>query len=140
MIRETFIVVSCNWPNGHDLVLRGQWSRYGQEKKEFSFFAMYTVPLKIPVGKKTSIGVLRGKVFDEENAGKMPIPKVLLRTQGATAMTDEKGEFIFPCLDPGIYHLRVEKNSIGLNRVTRKNLPITVEVKGERKLRLRSAS
>ena len=130
---DFFSTVSCNLPNGHDLVLRGQWSRYGQEKKEFSFFAMYTVPLKIPVGKKTSIGVLRGKVFDEEDAGKMPIPKVLLRTQGATAMTDEKGEFIFPCLDPGIYHLRVEKNSIGLNRVTRKKLPITVEVKGGEK-------
>lgn len=127
---DFFSTLACDLPNGHALVLRSQWSRYGQKKEEFSFFAMYTVPLRIPVSKKTSIGVLRGQVYDEENVAKAPIPKVLLRTRGATAMTNENGEFIFPCLEPGTYHLRVEKNSIGLNRVTRKRLPFTVEVKG----------
>ena len=127
---DLFASVSWDLPNDHDLVLRGQWSRHGHEKREFSFLVVYTIPLRIPVGKKTSIGVLRGKVFDQEDPGMVPIPKVLLRTQGATAMTDEKGEFIFPCLEPGTYHLRVEKNSIGLNRVTSQKLPIMVDVKG----------
>jgi hypothetical protein len=130
---DLFSSVSWDLPNDHDLVLRGQWSRYGREKREFSFFAMYTVPLSIPVSKKTSIGVLRGKVFDEEDPGEVPLPKVLLRAQGATAMTDEKGVFIFPCLEPGTYHLRVDKSSIGLNRVASQKLPIMVDVKGGEK-------
>ncbi|MGB2804411.1 MAG: hypothetical protein WBD64_05900 [Candidatus Zixiibacteriota bacterium] len=130
---DLFSTISCDLPNDHALVLRGQWSRYGQEKKEFSFFATYTVPLRIPVGKKTSIGVLRGKVYDEETLTKVPIPKVLLRIQDATAMTDENGEFIFPCLEPGTHYLRVDKNSIGLNRVASEKLPIMVEVKGGEK-------
>jgi len=118
-------------PNKHALVLRSQWSDYEQrDEEDFSFYLTYSVPLKIPVGKKKSVGALRGRVYDEEKPTEPPISKVILATQGATAITNNKGEFIFPSLQPGIYFLRVDKSSIGLNRVTCEKLPITVEVKG----------
>jgi hypothetical protein len=129
--RDAFSTLSYALPNKHALVLKSQWSEYQQKREEdFSFFVMYTVPLRLPVSKKKSVGVLRGKVYDEERPTRPPIPTVILTTQGATAITDKKGEFIFPSLQPGIYFLRVDKSSIGLNRVTSEKLPITVEVKG----------
>jgi hypothetical protein len=125
-----FSVIKHIFPSKHALLLRGRWIRHGERKEEdYSFLATYTIPLRIPVSKKKSIGILKGKVHDEERANRPPIPRVILTAHGATAITDENGEFIFPSLQPGIYHLRVEKNSIGLNRVTTQKLPLVVEVK-----------
>jgi hypothetical protein len=126
-----FSTFTYTLPNSHILVFKGQWSRYEQTKKEeFSFLTMYTIPLKIPVSKKKSIGVLKGKVYDQEKLEKPPIKEVVLTANGATAITNEKGEFIFPSLEPGTYYLQVEKNSIGLNRVTSEKLPIVIDIKG----------
>jgi len=95
--------------NYHTLTLRAQWSKYEQKKNgESSFLLLYTIPFKLAVGKKKSIGVLKGKVHDEEKPGKPPIPEVILTSQGATAITKENGEFIFPSLVPGAYYLRID--------------------------------
>jgi hypothetical protein len=123
--------LSYTLPNNHALVLRCQWSKYQRKKKgEFSFFAMYTLPLKIPVSKKKSIGVLKGKVYDDEKPQRPPIPEVILTVHGATAITNENGEFVFPSLKPGAYYLGAERSSIGLNRIPNEKLPIMIEVKG----------
>ncbi len=117
--------------NRHTLILKTQWSKYVEKsKEELSFFLTYTIPAKIPVGKKKSTGILKGRVYDEEKSGRPPIPKVLLTVNGAAAITDNNGEFIFPSLDPGTYRLQVEMSSIGLNRVTSQRLPILVEIEG----------
>lgn len=128
---SVFSGFSHSFPNKHALILRGQWSKNGGKKEtDFSFFATYTVPLTIPVGKKTSIAVLKGKVYDEQKSTRPPISGVILTVHGATAITDKRGEFVFPSLKPEIYHLQVERSSIGLNRVATQKTPITVEVKG----------
>ncbi len=119
------------FPNRHTLVLRTQWLDYDRKKhQDLSIFAMYTIPLNIPVGRKTGIGVVKGRVCDAEASGPSPLPRVILTADGATAVTDEKGEFVFPSLKPGIQYLRVEKGSIGLDRVTTQIQPLAVEVKG----------
>ena len=128
---NVFSTLTYTFKNGHALVSRTQWSKYEQKKEEdFSFLVTYAIPLSIPVGKKKSIGVLKGKVYDDEKADRSPISKVILTADGATAITDQNGEFIFPSLAPGIHYLRVERNSIGLNRITTEKLPMMIEVKG----------
>ncbi len=130
-LSNIFSTLNYTLPNNHALVLRSQWSKYEQKQKgEFSFLLMYTIPLRIPVSKKKSIGVLKGKVYDQEKPEKPPIPKVILTANEATAITRENGGYIFPSLEPGTYYLRVDKASIGFNRVTTRKLPVIIEVKG----------
>lgn len=117
--------------NGHGLVLRTQWCRYQEKTKgEFSFLLMYTVPFKISVSKKKSVGVLKGSVHDKEKPEKPGIPNVTLAANGKSATSDRNGEFSFSSLQPGAYYLRVQKNSIGLNRITTERMPLLAEVKG----------
>jgi hypothetical protein len=128
---NVFSTFTYTFKNRHALVARAQWSRYEQKKEEdFSFLVTYSIPLSIPVGKNKSIGVLKGKVYDGERADRSPISKIILTVDEATALTNQDGEFIFPSLAPGIHYLRVERSSIGLNRITTEKLPMMVEVKG----------
>ena len=128
---DIFSTFTYAFKNRHALILKTQWSKSGENRKEeFSFFLMYTIPGKIPVSKKKSTGILKGRVYDEERSGRPPLPKVILTVNGATAITDINGEFIFPSLDPGTHRLQVEMSSIGLNRVTSERLPIIVDVEG----------
>ena len=128
---DIFSSLNYTLPNKHTIALRYQWSKYEQrEKEEYSFFGMYTLPLRIPVGKKKSTGVLKGTVYDDEVLTRPPIPGVILTVSGATAITNENGEFIFPSLKPGTYYLGAERSSIGLNRIPNERLPIMIEVKG----------
>ena len=46
------------------------------------------------------------------------------------AISNSKGEFIFPSLAPGTYSLKVSQDSLGMNKVVSEQLPITVEIKG----------
>ncbi len=118
-------------PNNHSLSLKGHWFRYEEKKEEkTSFFLVYTVPWGIPVKKREFIGSVKGKVYDGEKGEKVPIVNVILRINGATAITDKKGRFVFPSLKPGTCFLMIENSSIGLNRLADKKLPIKVIVKG----------
>ncbi len=122
--------LSYSLPHNHALVFRSQWSESKQGSGEdFSFLAMYSIPLKIPLTEKNSSGVLKGRVYDEESSSKTPVPKVILTTQGATAITDNQGEFIFPSLEPGTCFLQLERSSIGLDRVPIERLPLLIEVR-----------
>jgi hypothetical protein len=123
--------------NGHGLLFRGQWLKYEQTKeKDFSFLASYTIPLEIPVGKKRSIGALKGQVLDWESPNRRPLPRVILSAEGSTAVTDDQGQFVFPSLAPGTHYLRVESSSIGLDRVTTVRQPVAVEVIGGKTSRI----
>jgi len=128
---DIFSTFTYVFKNHHALILKTQWSdNVAGGKEELSFFLTYTIPVKIPVSKKKSTGILKGRVYDEEKSGRPPMPKVLLTVNGANAITDNNGEFIFPSLVPGAHHVQVEMSSIGLNRVTRQRLPILVEIEG----------
>ena len=120
----------CTLPYNHSLTLRSRWFKYKEsEEEKSSHFFTYTIPLEIPVSKRKNIGSIKGKVYDEEMIARVPMPNVILKVNGITAVTNKKGEFTFPSLKPGTYSLMVDKKSIGLNRVTSEKLPIMVEVK-----------
>ncbi len=128
---NVFSTFTYTFKNGHALVSKTQWSKYEQKREEdFSFLVTYSIPFRIPVSKKKGVGVLKGKVYDDEKAERSPISKVVLTADGATAVTNQKGEFVFPSLAPGVHYLRVERSSIGLNRVATEKIPMMIEVKG----------
>ncbi len=90
----------------------------------------YTVPFGIPLGARTDIGGLRGRVYDAEQPGRPGVGNVVLTVSGAAAVTDAAGRFAFPALAPGSYSVRVDQRSIGLTRVVSGKTPVLVEVKG----------
>jgi hypothetical protein len=124
-------------PNRHSLSLRYRWvnNEYSIEN-ESAFLFTYSIPLKIPVGKKKTIGTVKGRVFDREKPGNPPIPNVIINSNKATAVTDQNGEFIFPSLRPGTYSLWVDRSSIGLKRVTEEKLPIQISIQGGDNIRI----
>jgi hypothetical protein len=125
-----FSTISYNFSRDHILVFKSQWS--ASEKgngEDFSFSLAYNVPLKIPLSKKNSTGVIKGAIYDRDGSGKIPVPKVILTTPGATAITDDHGEFIFPSLEPGTYFLQMERNSIGFDRIPLERFPLAIEVR-----------
>ena len=119
-------------PNKHTVDLMAYWSHQkGTEEDDLSFFLTYTIPLRIPVSRKTSIGSLHGRVVDRTREGSPPVANVVLQlNEATTAVTDQKGEFIFPSLNPGSYRLQVAQHSIGSDKVPDQRLPIPSEVHG----------
>ncbi len=113
--------------NSHLLTLEMRHNTGDWRDDETSYVLAYTIPLGLPISKK-SVGSIRGRVYDAEAPGQPGVAGVILRANGATAVTNAKGEFIFPSAAPGTYQLSVDRVSIGVERVTEQKLPLTVEV------------
>ncbi|MEA4878433.1 MAG: hypothetical protein VB083_11030 [Aminobacterium sp.] len=96
---------------------------------ETSYSVTYVIPIDIKLAKKKNVGVLQGLVYETIAEEKRGIPNVVLDIEGQSAVTDEKGMFLFPSLLPGAYLLKVDRASLG-NRVPNRKVPITVEIAG----------
>ena len=119
-------------PYNHSIELGGRWSKFRSESKpEISAYLNYTIPLQIPVGKKKSVGMIKGRVYDEERPGKPSINNVILIANGISAVTDRNGRFVFPGIKPGDYYLQIERGSIGSSRTTSERLPVVTVRGGE---------
>jgi len=94
---------------------------------ESSVMVTYTIPFGLPVSRKKNVGRIVGCVYDEDS--QQPMRKVVLHLNGATAVTDRNGEFIFPSLKPGGYYLGVDTASIGLDRIPTQRTPMDVAVR-----------
>jgi len=114
--------INYKLPFEHVLSFQSRW--YKSIDEELSLFLSYTIPLNIPVSRKKSVAVLKGKVYDAEKPARPRLANAILTAVGQTAVADQRGEFIFPSLKPGEYYLAVDKASIGLNRVTSEKLPL----------------
>ena len=122
--------VARRLPNSHRIALEVRHNTGDWWEDETSYMLAYTIPLGLPVAKKKNVGSIRGRVYDAEAPGQPGLPGVILRTNGATAVTNAKGEFIFPSAVPGTYQISVDRTSIGLERTTEQKMPLTVEVVG----------
>ncbi|MHB9132146.1 MAG: hypothetical protein ACYDBB_13815 [Armatimonadota bacterium] len=96
--------------------------------RETSYEITYTIPFDLAVSKRTSVGVVQGRVYDVRR--KAGIANVVLIMHGAGAATDAEGNFTFPACRPGSYTLTVDQKSIGLHRITTETMPLTVQVTG----------
>lgn len=115
-------------PNKHSIDLKYRWYQNKNKVSDNAFLVAYTIPFGIPVAKKKGLGMLKGRVFDGEKPDKSALPKVILALNGATAVTNSQGEFIFPNIKAGTYRLLIERASIGVNRIPSKKLPMMVEI------------
>lgn len=122
--------LSYTFPNQHNLALNARWTRNSLTRAdETSVFVAYTIPFQLPISRKSSTGALKGRIFTQESANHQPLPRVILRLNDAWAVTDRKGEFIFPSLPPGKYQLSVDMASLGTNRVTLTPFPAAIVIK-----------
>ncbi len=95
-----------------------------------SFFITYNVPVGIPVEKKRDIGSIRGMVYNGDKPGKTPIVNAIIMANNVCAVTNGRGEFLFPSLKPGDYYITVDKASVGIKKVVNEKMPLIVTVTG----------
>jgi len=125
--------LSHTFINNNTLSLTARRTIYGGSDldNDTALLAQYTIPLGLPVHKKTSIGSIKGHVFDQQTQD--ALGNVILRLNDSTAVTDGGGNFVFPSVRPGICFLNVETASIGLNRIPAQKTPIELTVQGGEK-------
>jgi len=113
-----------------ELVFKGHYTDYhsGEESRNLAFMVEYNIPFGMPVSRRADIGSLKGRVYDLETA--KPLPEVILKLDGYTAVTDRAGRFSFPTVPGGTRHLKVDRSSIGLERITSRRFPMEIQIKG----------
>jgi len=133
------IGLSHSLPNEHKISVQGHYTSYrnSEKKDETALMIQYTILFRLPVSRKKNIGVVKGYVYDEET--KESMPDVIIRANGATAVTDRDGNFTFPSLKPGTHYLNIDSGRIGLNRITVQKNPIEVTVESGKETRIEIA-
>lgn len=122
--------VSYTMANRNVVALQARWVKDSSTRQSGTSMTVgYTIPFGLPVSKKKNGGVLRGRVFEVEGDTSRPMARVIVTANGITAVTDRKGEFVFPSLRPGLYQVNIEQSSLGVDRVTLEPVPVTVEVR-----------
>ena len=128
--------VAYELPSRHTITVRGRQGIFAPAGggKDQAFLLEYAIPLSVPVTRLTGSGVVRGRVVDEST--QRPLERVVLYAGGATAVTDDDGEYEFPSLKPDVYALQVDLGSAGVGRVTARPGPFLVTVLGGEEARL----
>ncbi|MEI6503070.1 MAG: carboxypeptidase-like regulatory domain-containing protein, partial [Armatimonadota bacterium] len=115
-------------PNDHLIELTATSYRYGNAGGDYNEAALtYTVPFGIPVGRRTDIGILGGRVTDEAGVG---IGGAVLSIGSIQAMSAADGSYMFPELAPGSY--TVSTTSLGENRVAEQRTLVAEVAAGRR--------
>jgi len=132
-VDSVYSTIAYTSSRGNELALTARVAKHNDpDQTEASVMVTYSIPFGLPVGRKTAVGVLKGRVHDIEDPSSPGMSRVVLTAGDATAVTDRNGEFVFPSLLPGNHLLRIQQQSIGFDRVTTQVFPVLVEVrKGE---------
>jgi hypothetical protein len=77
----------------------------------------WSTPLDVPIGRRTRVGILAGRVVDQDKPGQPGLPGVIVRVADAGVITGSSGDFAFGELAPGTYTLGIDGHSIGLDRI-----------------------
>jgi hypothetical protein len=122
--------IQHRFAGGEVLAVRGRQSIFApsDEGKEIAYLAEFSIPLAVPLARKTESGRLTGKVVDAEKG--VGIQGVLVYAGGATALTDRNGEYHFVSLKPDKYYVQLDMATIGLKRVASQQLPHEVTIVG----------
>ncbi|MFO7962984.1 MAG: carboxypeptidase-like regulatory domain-containing protein [Desulfobacterales bacterium] len=104
------------------------YGRHTEKEDETAVLVQFTMALGLPAGRKKSVGRIEGYVRDRETC--RPVSNAVLRLNGATAVTDGDGRFLFPALKPGTYYLDVDDASIGLDRIPVQKTPRKITIEG----------
>ncbi len=122
--------IEHRFAGGQSITLRGRQSIFApsNEGKEFAYLAEFSIPIGVPIARKTETGRLTGRLVDSEKG--IGIQGVLVYAGGATALTDRNGEYHFVSLKPDRYFVQLDMASAGLNRVALQQLPHEIAIVG----------
>lgn len=129
--------LTCRFRNGHSLGFRVQRVANpfmdGLPAKSVISLMEYSIPVGFPVSRKTTVGMLRGRVYDAEK-GRQGVPGVIVKANDLATVTNPKGEYVFNGLSPGSYVLTLDDRRAGSDMVTVEKMPLTLAVEGGKKL------
>ncbi len=116
----------------HILTLRYRRLEYEQDYLTggSSLLVGYEVPVGMPISRQTSIGRLKGRIYDEEDPQRRGLSGVLVSLNNFSARTDANGNFSFPSLVPGQYYMQIDRSSIGFEKIPVSRTPLPVNVHG----------
>lgn len=87
----------------------------------------YTVPLAIPVSKRTNVASVTGRVFDQESG--QGVPNLVLRLGGIVAVSGNDGGFSFPSVRIGTYYLSIDQVTGVSGKIPAQSMPMEVDVR-----------
>ena len=129
--------LACHFRNGHTLELRLQNVvnpfQSARPGKTLMTLVAYSIPVGFPVNRKTTIGMLSGRIYDAEK-GRQGVPGVIVKVNDLAAVTDAKGDYVFNGLVPGPYVMTLDDRRVGSDKVPVEKMPVTVLVEGGKKL------
>ncbi len=92
------------------------------------FLLSYSMPFDLPVMRRNDVATLRGRVFDAETS--RGLKDVVLKLDGAAAITNARGEFRFPAVGEGAHRIALEHGSLDVKQVPATGAALSVTVAG----------
>lgn len=118
-------------PSGHKASGKARWAWFEENREERAVFSLaYEIPVGLRGARKRGTGSIRGTVFDAEDRSQTGVVDAVLLLNDLAVVTDQDGAFAFPSLEPGEYYLMIDRESVGLHRVSTRKLPLRVVVSG----------
>lgn len=134
--RRSFAFMQADYtlPHRQILSLKVAWNGAGRGEgpRGPTIALAYSRPLGLPgpaFSRRSSVsGILR-----DASTGQ-PVSRAIVNLNGASALTDTKGNFVFQNLLPGDYQLTVDAKSLGPDRLLNGTLPLALQL-GEKEKR-----
>ena len=113
-------------PIGHSLTAQAKYAWLG-EKISFGINLGYTIPIdfSIPLGLHSNVGVVEGRIVDEQNNG---VEGLLIYLNGDILRTQEDGSFRFPAVVEGDVVITVAPEEIGPEYILLPVMPYKIKV------------
>lgn len=92
---------------------------FSSTRNDIAYSLDYAIPLSLPVGYKQTAGGIRGCLRDASHSDMPPIANAILYLNNLAAVTDHRGNYLFPNLPPGQYRINVDRESVGFNCITK---------------------
>jgi hypothetical protein len=112
--------------NGHLIALDARHDR-GVTYDDSNLLLSYSMPIELPVGRRTDVATVRGRIFDEQSG--RGLSNVVLKLDRVVAVSDAEGYFSFPAVNVKRYELKVAGGSIPSGMIPNRPLPVAVNAR-----------
>ena len=108
--------------NGHLIAVDARYDRGIYD--DANLMVSYSMPIDLPVGRRTDVATVRGRIFDETTG--RGFSNVVLKLGQTVAVSNPDGYFSFPAVKAKDYELKVVGGSIPTGMIPNCTLPIAV--------------
>ncbi|MFW6015963.1 MAG: hypothetical protein ACOCRK_05960 [bacterium] len=130
-ILSNVISVSLNkdFTTDKSISIKGIYKDVEATEQEYtiSFSYLYKNLFGIPIGLK-NVGSIYGRIYDLESPEEEGVEGVIIRINDIIAVTNENGEYLFPSLVPGNYHVNVDKSTLDKDKVISQITPFEFSI------------